>query len=104
MDNSRLVLVCTGHETAFSHLDTQGTITIHFPVYSNAEIYEAITQQTKKWPNAFAPDALAHLASSVCAATLSNATHRACVYTQMQQHADRKITPAKYLPCLVEAG
>ena len=73
--NSRLILVCTGHETAFSHLDTQGTISINFPVYSNAEISEAIGQQTRKWHAAITPDALAYLASSVCPATLSNANH-----------------------------
>lgn len=85
MDNSRLVLVCTGHETAFSRLDTNGTVSINFPAYTNTEICEAITQQTQEWPEAFNPDALAYLASSVCPATLSTMNHRVCVYTQLQQ-------------------
>lgn len=85
MDKSRLVLVCTGHETAFSCLDTHVTVRVNFPTYTGTEICEAITQQTREWPKAFSPDALAYLASSVCPATLSTMDHRACVYTQLQQ-------------------
>ena len=78
MDDSKLVLVCTGHETAFSGLDIQGTISINFPAYSNAEMCEAINQQIREWPDAISPDALAYLANSVCLASLSNACHIAC--------------------------
>lgn len=66
MQDSRLLLLCTGHETAFSRLDAQGTVSIEFPPYSSAEINEEITQCTREWADAITPDALACLASSVC--------------------------------------
>ena len=88
MDDSRLVLICTGHETAFARLDTQDTISINFPAYTNAEMGAAITQQIREWPDAISPDALTYLASSVCPATLSNGnyTARLCSHSCRRVH------------------
>lgn len=68
MPDSRLLLLCAGHGTAFSRLNTQGTVRINFPPYSSAEINEEITQRTREWAHAITPDAVAYLASSVCLA------------------------------------